>query len=205
MAKQVLYVNGKAVTPRSTTRRNTILITLLIGWCVFITYSYIQLKTNVSMNTGSIANILCDDNAEYMNRLSHRESSGDWKIVGGYNNSYVGLYQFGNSALRDIDSDIRVRDFKRDPNCFPPEKQNEACVALMRKNAHYLRNYMYVVGDTINGIEVSKAGLLAAAHLVGHTNVKRWIRSNGDNDSVDGFGTSLEEYVKMMEGVQVNL
>lgn len=213
MAKQVLYVNGKPVTPRSTTRRNTILITLLIGWCVFITYSYIQVKTEVKMNTGSINNILCDNNEEYMRRLSQRESGGDFSIIGGAGNHYLGGFQFGRSAMEDIgliENRRGYREFRRNfesegVDYWSVDAQREACVSLMRKNKHYMRNHYGYIGKTINGVEVTEAGLLAACHLVGHRAVKNWLESNGRRDTRDAFGTSLVEYMNLMEGVQVSL
>ncbi len=56
------------------------------------------------------------------------------------------------------------------------------------------------VGKTINGIKITKSGIIAAVHLKGATSAKPYFTSNGKNIPRDGFKTPVEEYVKKMAG-----
>jgi hypothetical protein len=85
------------------------------------------------------------------------------------------------------------------------EEQHEACIALMRKNKHYMRNHYSYIGRTIAGVKITEAGILSACHLVGHRAVKDFLESNGSVVAKDGFNTSLIEYMQLMEGVSVDI
>ena len=52
------------------------------------------------------------------------------------------------------------------------------------------------VGTTISGINVTKSGLIAGAHLVGVGGVLRWVRSQGTDDPFDGNQTLVSDYVQ---------
>jgi hypothetical protein len=154
------------------------------------------------MERGGNAPLSISYPSEYHRVLAMRESGGKWDIVGGYNNSYIGLYQFGDNALKDIGYDIRVSQFKNgNKDVFPIEEQHRALNKLMDKNRHYMRAYMHHIGTMKDGILITEAGILAGAHLVGHRGMKKWL--DGKGDSVDGFGTKVSSYVKMMENVKL--
>ena len=54
---------------------------------------------------------------------------------------------------------------------------------------------MKYIGCTINGVKITKSGLLAAAHLSGAGNVKSFL-NGGIDDFKDGNGTKLTTYLK---------
>ncbi|MDA8762541.1 peptidoglycan-binding protein LysM, partial [Flavobacteriaceae bacterium] len=60
------------------------------------------------------------------------------------------------------------------------------------------------VGKTINGIKITESGILAAAHLSGAGNVKKYLRSNGSINLSDAYGTSIESYMKIFAGYDVS-
>ena len=60
------------------------------------------------------------------------------------------------------------------------------------------------VGKRINGIRITESGILAAAHLAGAGNVKKFLRSNGDFKFSDAFGTSIEEYMSKFAGYDMS-
>jgi len=60
------------------------------------------------------------------------------------------------------------------------------------------------VGKTINGITISTSGILAAAHLSGAGNVKKFLRSNGALNFSDAYGSSIESYLKKFGGYDVS-
>lgn len=127
--------------------------------------------------------------------LAIRESANNWKSINSYN--YIGKYQFGRAALKDVGlGHITAQKFKQNPNIFNEELQDVAAKALMDRNEYYLRNFMHTIGSTIGGIEITKSGLLAAAHLGGAGGVKSFLKSNGKKDFKDGYGTPISSYLK---------
>jgi hypothetical protein len=182
----------------------TIIALLVI--LVFIRKTEKNITTN-NYTTNITNNIGDADNTHFMKVLAKRESNNKWRRIGGYNDAYIGLYQFGDVALKDINSDVRVKAFKKDNSIFTIDKQNKACIALMKNNKRYLSNHYKYIGKTIRGTKVTESGMLAAAHLVGHTAVKKWLESNGKVETKDGFDTSLVEYMNLMNknNVKVNI
>lgn len=55
-------------------------------------------------------------------------------------------------------------------------------------------------GKYINGVKVTESGILAAAHLAGAGNVKKYLRSGGAQGFSDAFGTSIRYYLKKFSG-----
>lgn len=138
---------------------------------------------------------------DFFKKLAFKESSGEWNKIRYVTKNgekipvYVGKYQFGNTAFKDINSDIRVSDFEKNPNIWTSEQQDKDLIKLLKNNKHYLRNYKKYIGKIINGIEITESGILAAAHLVGNGGVKRFLKSNGEIDPVDGNGTKCSHYI----------
>ena len=59
------------------------------------------------------------------------------------------------------------------------------------------------LGKKINGITITKSGLLAGAHLKGAGCVINYLKSEGKNNACDAFGTSVETYLKKFAGYDV--
>ena len=53
------------------------------------------------------------------------------------------------------------------------------------------------IGKTINGVPVTREGLLAGAWLGGATGIKNWVDSDGKHDPADANGTKLSQYVAL--------
>jgi hypothetical protein len=60
------------------------------------------------------------------------------------------------------------------------------------------------VGKTINGIKITESGILAAAHLSGAGNVKKFLRSNGTECFSDAYGSSIQHYLRKFAGYDVS-
>ncbi|GAB1309550.1 peptidoglycan-binding protein LysM [Urechidicola sp. KH5] len=129
--------------------------------------------------------------------LGFKESRNRYHIVNKY--GYLGKYQFGKSTLRRLK--VRnVENFLRDP-----EQQEQAFEALCSLNKYILRkDIKRSVGSKINGILITESGILAAAHLSGAGNVKKYLRSGGANDVSDAFGTSIQNYMILFAGYDVS-
>ncbi|WP_324719486.1 peptidoglycan-binding protein LysM [Salinimicrobium sp. HB62] len=125
--------------------------------------------------------------------LGFKESGGDYKVINEF--GYMGKYQFGRGTLKLIGV--------RDTNLFlnSPDLQEAAFYANASRNKWILRKDIKQFQDkVINGIKITESGILAAAHLAGPGNVKKFLRSNGTNSFSDGFGTSIKHYFKKFEG-----
>lgn len=129
--------------------------------------------------------------------VGFKESRSRYHIVNKF--GYLGKYQFGKSTLKRLKI-YNVENFLKDP-----EIQERAFKALCSLNKHILRKDIErSVGKTINGIEITESGILAAAHLSGAGNVKKYLRSNGGNNMSDAFGSSIEYYMTKFSGFDVS-
>ena len=120
--------------------------------------------------------------------VGRRESGNNYSANNGI--GYVGYWQFGKSIREDL-------NVKKSELLESRKLQKKAFLAVLKMNKYRLRYHIpKYKGKVINGIKVTESGLLAGAHLVGSTNVKRWLDSNGKIVKKDAFGTSVESYIK---------
>ena len=157
---------------------------------------------------------------QFLNDLGARESGGNYKAFNKY--GYVGKYQMGEAALVDSgyyrklsrkynndwsgeflgkDGVNSIQDFLNSPKA-----QENAQMIFKRKQWGYLKalgahNY---VGLIVNNVLITPSGLLAGAHLKGAGAVYEFLRSNGKNNGKDGFGTSVESYIKTFSNYDVS-
>ena len=129
--------------------------------------------------------------------LAFKESQGKYKVVNTL--GYLGKYQFGKTTLE------RFRIYNTIEFLNNPELQEKAFVALCKVNKWILRkDIKRSVGKTINGIKITESGILAAAHLSGAGNVKKFLRSNGSKRFADAYGATIESYLKKFAGYDVS-
>ena len=142
---------------------------------------------------------------KFLEHLALKESANNPTIVNSY--GYIGKYQFGKAALEEVGLDsITVNKFKDNPNVFPEELQDKAVVELMKINKRRIgRLIKQYEGTVINGIVVTEAGILGAAHLAGAGGVKKFLKSNGKYNPQDGYGTRLTKYLKEFKEHTLNL
>ncbi|WP_338730895.1 peptidoglycan-binding protein LysM [Mangrovimonas cancribranchiae] len=125
--------------------------------------------------------------------LGFKESRGDYFTINDF--GYLGKYQFGKETLKLIGI--------YNPVLFlnTPELQEKAFIANASRNKWVLRrDIKRFKGKTINGILITESGILAAAHLAGPGNVKKYLRSYGRHGFSDAFGTSIDYYLKKFSG-----
>jgi hypothetical protein len=152
---------------------------------------------------------------KFLNRLSFKESTNIWNSIRYVHRRnrkipvYVGKYQFGNIAFRDIKSPIRVNDFAKNPDIWPEKQQDIDIYKLFRNNLYYLRKtkyfkgYDYYIGKKINNVIITKSGILASAHLVGNNSLKKFLKTNGENDPKDGNGVKCSYYMNEFKGYDI--
>ena len=125
---------------------------------------------------------------KFLDEVGFRESSNNYKAVNQF--GYLGKYQFGRKTLNAIGfNDISNYEFLSNP-----EIQEEAMLVLLQKNKHTLRREIKkYVGETVNGIYITESGILAAAHLGGAGNVRKFFRKGYEFE--DGNGTKMTSYM----------
>lgn len=125
--------------------------------------------------------------------LGFKESQGNYSVINEY--GYMGKYQFGKSTLKMIgiyNPEVFLNDSKL---------QEAAFAAYTSRNKWILRREIIRYdGRYINGVKVTESGILAAAHLAGAGNVKKYLRSGGTFCFADAFGTTIGNYLKKFSG-----
>jgi hypothetical protein len=125
--------------------------------------------------------------------LGFRESRGNYNCVNTL--GYLGKYQFGRTTLQRFKI-YNTRGFLKDAKL-----QEDVFLALCSVNKWILRkDIKRKVGKRINGILITESGILAASHLAGAGNVKKYLRSNGSDNFKDAYGTNIEHYLKKFSG-----
>jgi len=125
--------------------------------------------------------------------LGFKESRGDYSTINKY--GYLGKYQFGKGTLELIGI-YNSTDF-----IYDAYLQEKAFSANTSRNKWILRRDINrFVGTKVGGIKITESGILAAAHLAGPGNVKKFLRSGGTIAFNDAFGTSLSYYLKKFSG-----
>ncbi|ARV08095.1 peptidoglycan-binding protein LysM [Polaribacter sp. SA4-10] len=129
--------------------------------------------------------------------VAFKESQGKYTVVNTL--GYLGKYQFGRTTLERFKI-YNTQEFLRNP-----ELQEKAFAAYCSVNKWILRkDIKRSVGKTINGIKITESGILAAAHLSGAGNVKKFLRSNGNKRFSDAYGSSIQSYLKKFAGYNVS-
>lgn len=130
--------------------------------------------------------------------LAHSESRGNYTAVNTL--GYMGKYQFGQAAMKAVGVDSK-EEFLNDP-----ELQERAFTAILQRNKYILRDYIErYSGQVIGGVRVTESGILAAAHLAGAANVKRFLRSYGQRSFKDAYGTTVRFYMKKFAGYDTSV
>lgn len=128
--------------------------------------------------------------------VAFKESQGKYSVVNTL--GYLGKYQFGKNTLK------RIGIYNTDAFLKNPELQEKAFVAYCKVNKWILRkDIKRSVGKTINGIKITESGILAASHLGGAGNVKKFLRSNGETIFEDAYGATISQYLKKFSNYNV--
>jgi len=128
--------------------------------------------------------------------LAFKESRGRYEIVNTL--GYLGKYQFGIGTL------ALLGRFNADQFLHSPELQERVFDANIARNKWILRKDLKrFTGTVIQGVLITESGILAAAHLAGAGNVKKYLRSNGAYQVADAYGTTILDYLTNFAGYTV--
>lgn len=153
--------------------------------CYHVPYA----QDNGSPNDLSSSIVLDDSYVAFKEAVAFKESGGDYQAVNRL--GYLGKYQFHLNTLKLMGVDDKTRFLAES------QLQEEAFFWYAARNKWILRKDLKrSVGQWINGIEITESGILAAAHLAGAGNVKKYLRSGGAYAFEDAFGTSIEQYLQ---------
>jgi len=131
--------------------------------------------------------------------LGFFESGSDYKKINRL--GYLGKYQFGRSTLKVL----RVKKINKFIDM--PELQEKAFLMNVMRNKWILRREIKRFnGKKLNNILITESGIIAAAHLSGPGNVKKYLRNYGDDkfDLGDINGTKISDYMKTFKGYDLS-
>ncbi len=146
------------------------------------------------------------------------ESNGKWNVANKH--GYVGKYQLGYKALKDVGYDTvwinKVQGsiysvdtlgrtfYYFDVNLFSPKMQNVAIKRYMKKiETIYMKKCIRVhVGKIISNVRITKAGILSASFL-GFGKVELFLKSNGKINPRDANGHSVKERLIKFQNVEL--
>ena len=153
-----------------------------------------KIKIDIEVPKTEIKNI--NQTSLFLTSIGRRESSNRYDIVNRW--GYMGKYQFGRKTLNALGyKNISNKQFLSNPKL-----QEEAMVKLLKHNKHILRKEIRkYCGTQKHGVYIIESGLLAAAHLAGPGNVKKWLRRG--KRFRDGLGTDLTEYLQLFGGYKI--
>ncbi|MBK8869465.1 MAG: hypothetical protein IPN19_00055 [Elusimicrobia bacterium] len=154
---------------------------------------------------------------DYFDALGRRESDGHYDAVNQY--GYLGKYQMGESALigagyykSDGKDDRKYADknwtgkdgvHSRADYLANKEAQDNAVKKLTENNWNWIQKLGLdkYIGKTVNGVEITKSGLLGGAHLGGVGNVLKFLKAGVEFK--DGNKTNIKEYINLFSGYDV--
>jgi len=134
---------------------------------------------------------------EFLDAIGHRESGNRYHIVNKF--GYMGKYQFGKSTLKGLGFKVTQDEFLNSPYI-----QEKAMQELLLHNRKKLDKWICKYqGKELHGILITESGILAAAHLAGAGNVRKFFRKGYEFE--DGFGTKMTSYMTQFSGYYLNL
>jgi hypothetical protein len=134
---------------------------------------------------------------QFLDAIGHRESGNRYNIVNKY--GYMGKYQFGKATLKGLGIKVSNEEFINSP-----ELQEKAMQLLLEHNKKKLKRYIKKYeGTIVHGVYITESGILAAAHLGGQGNVRKFFR-NG-YEFKDGFGTNITSYMELFSNYKLKV
>jgi len=133
----------------------------------------------------------------FLDAIGFRESGNRYDIVNSF--GYMGKYQFGKSTLKGLGFKVTQEEFLNNPAL-----QEQAMYELLKHNKKKLRRFIKKYdGKVVHGELITESGILAAAHLAGQGNVRKFFR-NG-YEFKDGYGTKMTSYMEQFGGYDLNV
>ena len=129
--------------------------------------------------------------------VAFKESQGKYSSINTL--GYLGKYQFGANTLK-LMGVWDTKQFLEDPVL----QENLFQLNVARNKWILRRDIKRFVGKRINGINITESGIIAAAHLAGAGNVKKYLRSYGRVDFSDAYGSTIAYYMNRFAGYDIS-
>lgn len=171
-----------------------------------LTDSSITINRNNKMAYNYFEQIRYDNVFEaFINKLGFDESRNNWKAINQI--GAIGEFQFIGSTLKKLGyEEITANKFKQNPEIFPPELQRRVLQTLIQSNINIMKRYIDTYqGRKINGVLITKAGIIAACHLAGPGGVMKYLKSNGLENAADINGANVERYMRNYQAYNLNI
>lgn len=144
-------------------------------------------------------------NANVYESLFGTESGGNFSAAN--SEGYNGRSQFGADRLADYSratgtATITPEQFRSDPALQQAVEQWHFKDINKFIDDHDLAQYE---GQTIDGVEVTRSGMIAMAHLGGSGGMQRFLTSNGEYNPADSNGTHLSDYAATHAGLSTDM
>ena len=126
--------------------------------------------------------------------LGFFESGSDYRKINRF--GYLGKYQFGKGTLK-IYGVTDINDF-----IYNPELQEKVFLMNIKRNKWILRREIKNYSNkSLGDLFITESGILAAAHLSGPGNVKKFLRNKSATDfnKKDANGTSISDYIRIFK------
>ena len=125
----------------------------------------------------------------FLDHMAQRESDNTPHVVNRF--GMMGKYQFDPKTVRVLGFKVTRTQFLRNS-----ELQDSVMVQYMRSNNSLLDNLIdRYEGRKFKGIDITRSGILAAAHLAGAGNVKKYFSDGDVHGRTDANGTSIRDYL----------
>lgn len=137
------------------------------------------------------------DTRIFLTKIGFKESGNRYDVVNRY--GYMGKYQFGKETLEGLGYKVSKEEFLNNPLL-----QEEAMLTLLKHNKKNLKRFIEKYdGEVIHNVYITESGILAAAHLAGPRNVKKFFRKG--KDFKDGLGTTMTSYMFLFAGYKLDI
>lgn len=161
---------------------------------IFGTFPVVMIPVEIEAETMPISSKGHDD---FLDAIGYKESGNNYEVTNKF--GYMGKYQFGLRTLRGLGYKVSREEFVSSPDI-----QEDAMQELLLHNREKLRKLIEKYeGEVVNGVFITESGVLAAAHLAGAGNVKKFFTKGLDFE--DGFGTRVTTYLKQFSGYELDL
>lgn len=142
---------------------------------------------------------------DFLYDIGYRESTNRYNVVNEF--GYLGKYQFSLSTVQFLGFKVNKAEFLNDHKL-----QETVMVSYINYHQKYLEKYISKYDDSFfevtkdgekRTIRITESGIIAAAHLSGAGNVKKFFKSGGSLAIKDKLGTSLVEYLELFSGYKI--
>jgi len=135
-----------------------------------------------------------DENADFKEEMAMSESSNKPNVVN--TDGFMGKYQFGDDRLTDFQNDTGI-EFDRTDFLNDESLQDQVFDWHVNDISSYIdsNDLNSFIGKTINGIKITKQGLIAGAHLGGKYGMRQFLETDGEYNPSDKNGTKISDYI----------